>query len=93
MCGILISCPGCAKLLQPPHKVHAQKGKKMKRTDYLAHLKEKGYTLKGENQVELGTLLFDIREHTIHTAMGEQRTFCLKLNPKSDINLCPCPWA
>ena len=64
----------------------------MSREVYLSHLQQKGYTILNKNRVALGSLLFDVHEKVSHTAMGDQRTFCLKLSPKSDINLCPSPW-
>lgn len=65
----------------------------MDRTKYLTHLKAKGYTVVNENRVTLGSLVFDVQEHTQNTAMGTQRTFCLKLSPESQTSLCPPAWS
>lgn len=64
----------------------------MAKKEYIEHLKKKGYKILSEAQVALGSLIFDIRGTTHHTAMGEQHSFCLKLSPESDTNLCPSPW-
>lgn len=64
----------------------------MTKKEYVEHLKVKGYEILSDAQVALGSLIFDIRETTNHTAMGDQHAFCLKLSPESDMNLCPSPW-
>lgn len=64
----------------------------MTKREYIEHLKAKGYEILSDAQVALGSLIFNVRETINHTATGEQRSFCLKLSPESDMNLCPSPW-
>lgn len=64
----------------------------MTESEYVKHLETKGYKSLGKSRVALGSLIFDVKETINHAATGAQSTFCLKLSPKSDTNLCPSPW-
>lgn len=64
----------------------------MTRSQYIKALQEKGYKLTNENQMSLGTLVFNICEGNEIVANETQHTFCLKLSPVSDLNLIPDPW-
>lgn len=52
----------------------------MIKTQYIERLKHKGYKIINEDQVSLGTYIFDIQEGKQKTAMGIQNTFCLVLS-------------
>lgn len=64
----------------------------MTKEQYVNALLEKGYRTVNDNQLSLGTLIFNINEGDKKMAGGICHTFWLTLSPQSNISLCPDPW-
>lgn len=63
----------------------------MTKEQYVNALEKEGYKIVNDNQLSLGTLIFDINGDR-KMAGGVCHTFWLTLSLQSNINLCPNPW-